>query len=145
MPDTSGMVMIYIAAVAVITVIGIFVSLSQKKKQANIAELYLENYPDSAKLMISNKGFVVSKSISVISVNGETPAYFTEKTTPGVYIRPGTSTLVVDFSSTRPGVLHKSVTKSTGAVTIEVELAPRGEYTLSFDEKNREFRVDSNN
>src|SRR3712207_9054714 len=67
-----------------------------------------------SKIYVSHKGVIVQSQTQILAVNDETPAVFTEMKGYGVYCKPGVNILTVEHSSTRPGVLYKTVTKSTG-------------------------------
>ncbi|CAL7868268.1 hypothetical protein FUSNEC_GEN_295_05670 [Fusobacterium necrophorum subsp. funduliforme] len=59
----------------------------------------------------------------------------------GVYCKPGVNVLTVEHSSTRPGVLYKTVTKSTGGVDVEVDVKAETAYVLTFDKENQTFKI----
>lgn len=78
----------------------------------------------------------------ILAVNDETPAVFTEMKGYGVYCKPGVNILTVEHSSTRPGVLYKTITKSTGGVKIEVDIKAEAEYIITFDKETQNFKID---
>lgn len=122
-------------------VIGIVVWLVMRKKNTTKVNDYLVKYPNASKIFVSHQGLVVQSQTQILAVNDETPAIFTEMKGYGVYCKPGINVLTVEYSSTRPGVLHKTVIKSTGNIKIEVDIEPEREYIITFDEESKNFKI----
>lgn len=120
---------------------GIYGFMMNKKTKAG-ADAYLEQYPDAAKVFPSMKvSGLTQGTVTIDSVDGQTPAKGLEKNKFFVYAAPGTRILEASFSSTRPGVMHKSVTKTWGPVKLEVEVKPNGRYELQFDKDTESFQL----
>ncbi len=112
-----------------IWIIGIAVMFFMNSRNKNAVGNYLSQYPNAAKIYVSHKGVIVQSQTQILAVNDETPAVFTE-------------ILTVEHSSTRPGVLYKTVTKSTGGVKIEVDIKAEAEYIITFDKETQNFKID---
>jgi hypothetical protein len=132
--------------IAIVVIVGggsfIMARKAMGAHKGNVAK-YLEENPDASKIFYSTGKIanpILPESIEVHSVNGELPLVFTEQGRTGFYVKPGNATLVISHTSSRPGVLHKSVTKSTGEVEQEVVVEGRKIYQLSFDKKEGWFK-----
>ncbi|AVQ17068.1 hypothetical protein FSBG_00456 [Fusobacterium gonidiaformans 3-1-5R] len=125
-----------------IWIIGIAVMFFMNSRNKNAVGNYLSQYPNAAKIYVSHKGVIVQSQTQILAVNDETPAVFTEMKGYGVYCKPGVNILTVEHSSTRPGVLYKTVTKSTGGVKIEVDIKAEAEYIITFDKETQNFKID---
>lgn len=130
-----GMYILYIGGALLIAVI---VWIVQYKLRKNKAGKFLEENPDAAKIFLTSKALVVSEAVSIHLVNGEAPVMFSEKGY-GFYAKPGTVNIQISYTYTRPGVMYKNVTESTGAVEQEIEVEANKSYKLSFDRKKEEF------
>lgn len=135
-------IFIYVALVVVFGIASIFISKAARKKANTQAETYLEKYPNAAKVYTKSGGFIISDKMTIFKVDGEYASRFNDKSGEGVYVKPGTVQLVCEYEWTRPGVMYKSVTKSTGEVSIEVEIKPKKNYILKFDKKTSQFTLD---
>ncbi|KYM46603.1 hypothetical protein [Fusobacterium necrophorum] len=124
-----------------IWIIGIGIWFFMRKKNKNVVGEYLTKYPNAAKIYVSHEGLIVQSQTQILAVNGEDPAIFTEMKGYGVYCKPGVNVLTVEHSSTRPGVLYKTVTKSTGGVDVEVDVKAETAYVLTFDKENQTFKI----
>lgn len=125
-----------------IWIIGIAVMFFMNSRNKNAVGNYLSQYPNAAKIYVGHKGVIVQSQTQILAVNDETPAVFTEMKGYGVYCKPGVNILTVEHSSTRPGVLYKTVTKSTGGVKIEVDIKAEAEYIITFDKETQNFKID---
>lgn len=54
-------------------------------------------------------------------------------------VTAGTHTVEASATTSRPGVLHKTVNEIFGPAKLEVEVEPRKKYALGFDAKKKEF------
>jgi hypothetical protein len=77
--------------------------------------------------------------VQVYSVNGEHTQLFSEKAKVGFYVVPGENKVSASFSFTRPGVVHRTVTKTWGPTTVTVNAEPGQSYYLGFDRKAENF------
>ena len=134
--EQYGIYIIVFSSMMVISFIAVFISNKRNKK--NVAN-FLEKYPDVARVYLTMKALITQEAVSVYLVNGEQAVLFTEKGKSGFYLAPGNNEVEMSYSYTRPGVMYKSVTKSTGAVTRELEVEANKSYKLSFDRKQEEF------
>lgn len=110
-----------------IWIIGIGIWFFMRKKNKNVVGEYLTKYPNAAKIYVNHEGLVVQSQTQILAVNGEDPAIFTEMKGYGVYCKPG--------------VLYKTVTKSTGGVDVEVDVKAETAYVLTFDKENQTFKI----
>jgi hypothetical protein len=135
---TNKTAIIYVAAVFVIAIVVMVVNISKRKKTATS---YLSQYPDAAKVYIRAKA-MAGDALQVATVNGESPALFSEGVRTGFYAKPGTVTVQLNFTHTRAGVMYRTVSKSTGFVEKTIVVEPNGLYTLSFDKDTSEFTLE---
>lgn len=124
----------------------IYAFMMNKKTKAGAAA-YLEQYPDAATITPKMKAGIKTEAVLIESVDGEKPNYggknpvYRDAGQYFVYAAPGTRILEASFSSTRPGVMHKSVTKTWGPVKLEVDIKPNGRYELQFDKDTESFQL----
>ena len=109
-----------------------------KKMKKGVAN-YLEENPDSAKVYLTTKALITSEAVQVHSINNELPANFVEKGKTGFYLKPGDNTAEISYTYTRPGVMYKTVTKSTDVVKKELTVLPNKSYLIGFDRKAEDF------
>lgn len=120
---------------------GIYGFIMNKKMKAG-ASAFLEQHPDAARLFTTyNTNGLSAGSVTIESVNGQKPTYGHQGNKAFAYVAPGTSIVEATFSNTRPGVMHKSVTKVWGPVKLELEIKPNASYELQFDKKAEEFQL----
>jgi hypothetical protein len=99
---------------------------------------FLAEHPDAAKIYISGK-VITWGAITIHSVDGETPVFFTEKIKTGFYVIPGNKIVEMSFTSSRPGVIYKTVTNTIGPVKKNLITKPSQEYMLGFNNKAQTF------
>ncbi len=125
-----------------VVIILYFVAISiYLKKNKNRKENYLEKNPNAAQIspMMGIKG-VKSMNVTIQKIDGKIHKEVFTTGLKAVYIvNPGTHILEVEASTTRPGVVHKSVTEVFGPVKIEVEVEPKKKYMVGFNTKEKEF------
>ncbi|MGT2742462.1 hypothetical protein [Streptococcus plurextorum] len=133
---------IYIPIVLVVFIgAGIYGVFMNKKMKAS-SNAYLEQHPDAARIFIPYQQTPVSSgSIIIDSVDGEKPAQSFEGSKGFVYVAPGTRIIEASFTSTRPGVMHKTVSKTWGPVKLELDIKPNATYELTFDKKAEQFEL----
>ena len=130
----------YIIAVFGVLIIGsVFFSVINMRKMKDVNQKFLAEHPDAAKIYLTNKTSITQENVTVYSVNVQTPQGFMEGTKNGIYLVPGRSTLQLSYTYTRPGVMYKSVSKTTDMVEQMVEVAPYKTYQLGFDRKAETF------
>lgn len=126
-----------IMGIVIVGSIVVNVIMAKKRKHRN-ADL-LQLHPDAAKVFLTTKALITQEAVVVYSVNGNTPHHFTEGGKTGFYAPPGIIDVEMEYSYTRPGVLHKTVTTTTGVVKKKLEIAPHCSYLLGFDRDSTEF------
>jgi len=127
---------VIIGAVSVLSVV--YSIFMMKKMKKDVAKFKEEN-PDAAKILLTTKAFITQEAVMIYSVDGEKPIKFSEKGKTGVYVKPGDRKIEVSYTYTRPGIMYRNVTKSTGAVQKEVTVEPNRTYKIGFDRKAEEF------
>lgn len=132
---------IFIIGVVIIGSI-IFNFFRMKKTKASNLD-FLARYPEAAKIYLSARALIASEAVNVQSVNGGVPQIFYEKGKTGFYIVPGKSMVELIYTHSRPGILYKNISESTGTVKKEIETEPRGCYILGYDRKERAFTFGS--
>ena len=121
------------AVFVVVYYIGLIINMKRKNKW------FIEN-PTAAKVIVENKQKGIhSISIRVLSVNGGPVEFFYEKGRQVLGLLPGTHVIQSTASSTRPGVLHKSVTKEYGPSNQEVTVEASKTYVYGFDHKEERY------
>jgi|GEM_PF-3291048 len=126
-----------IIAIVGVSIISIIITIVRTKKNNKRTGDYLTEHPNAAKVFIP--AMVVS-GLQVHTVDGEEPATFHKGGKTGFYVRSGEGVkLVASFTTTRPGVMHKTVSKTYGPITKSLNLAPKAEYKISFDKKAKDF------
>ncbi len=133
---------IYAGLLVVGAIIAIVVSVINKKKMNRNSEQYLAKYPNAARIYTKSGGIIVHDTMAIYQVDGEYPCNFSDSSGSGTYAKPGTIRIICEYTWTRPGVMYKSVTKSTGETTLELEIKPRRRYSLTFNKKTSEFKFD---
>lgn len=121
---------------------GIFSMIVNKKAIKKTEKSFLEKNPNAVKIYTKSGGFIIHNKMDIYNVNDEVAVNFSDEKGYGVYAIPGNNKIEVEFSWTRPGILHKKVTTSTGVVTFEVELKSNRAYILTYDKKENEFKID---
>ncbi|EMB39868.1 hypothetical protein E4N99_04215 [Treponema denticola] len=119
----------------------IFKTKNEKKRVTN----WLNEHPNAVKVYIgktsSVTGYLASaaRQISVNSVDGERPLFFTEKLSNGFYVTPGTHIVESSFTKTRPGIIYRSVTTTYGPSKQEITVEGLKSYNYSFDTSEERY------
>ena len=114
---------------------------NEKKRVTN----WLNEHPNAVKVYIgktsSVTGYLASaaRQISVNSVDGERPLFFTEKLSNGFYVTPGTHIVESSFTKTRPGIIYRSVTTTYGPSKQEITVEGLKSYNYSFDTNEERY------
>ena len=132
----NGMYLLYFGGVIVIAIVVLVVQMKIRK---NRAEKFLQETPDAAKVFLTSKALITSEAVTVHLVNDEKPVMFTEKGKAGFYVKPKQADVHISYTYTRPGVMYKTVTQSTGMIKKEIEVEPNKSYKLSYDRKKSQF------
>lgn len=139
---SSKLILIYGGIFSLFAIFSIVSYFMNKKAMLKSGDEFLSKHPNAVKVFTKSGGFIVKNIMNVIKVNGEYATLFQNKEGEGFYALPGNNEIVAEFSWTRPGVLHKTVTTSTGETTFEVELKSGRDYILTFDKKESTFKID---
>jgi hypothetical protein len=130
----------YIVVLFAVIVVGTLIAnILRAKKTKSSNQSFLQLNPDAAKIYLTSKALVTSEAVQVLSVDGEIPQIFLEKGKTGFYVRPGNRVCELNYTYTRPGVMYKTVTKSTGVVQKELLTEPNQSYILGFDRDAQVF------
>ena len=119
----------------------IFKTKNDKQRVTN----WLNEHPNAVKVYIgktsSVTGYLASaaRQISVNSVDGERPLFFTEKLSNGFYVTPGTHIVESSFTKTRPGIIYRSVTTTYGPSKQEITVEGLKSYNYSFDTNEERY------
>lgn len=140
---TSGPQM-YIAIVFVLYIV-IFIPymIIKNKKAKQNSTKYEEENPDCSKVYVKKSfGGIVSDNMVIYSINDEQPNNIYEMGKQGFFLKPGSHVIELEYSWTRPGVMYKTVTKSTGRNKIEVETEANKKYWVYFDRDNESYEFE---
>ncbi|MDR0377713.1 MAG: hypothetical protein LBH70_07965 [Spirochaetaceae bacterium] len=152
--------LLFIAAFLVIAyVVSMTMNRTRLQKMEASNKVFLEKYPDAAKVYPYSRSSVTSEAVQVHSVDGGPPEFFYEagklngiagiigsitgnSNNTGFYLKPGTTPVEISYYHTRPGLLYKNVTTTTDAVKKELKVEPNKTYRLSFDRKAETFTLE---
>lgn len=132
----------YLLIAVVFVVYYIFLMIHMKKRKNQKQEL-LSQDPTLVKVFVEQgQQGIKSVSLNVRKIDGE---YIGELYNEGLKVlflaKAGKHVLEVEATTTRPGVMYKSVSETFGPVNIEIELETGKEYTLRFDVKEKTFQL----
>jgi hypothetical protein len=119
--------------IGVVIAISVVFNVTKFKSLKKTKQNYLEKHPDAVKVYLSLKTLVALGSVTVHSVDGDEPAFFMENVKRGFYAMPGNRMVEMSYSQSRPGIIHKSVTKTYGPYKKELIIEPNKNYLLGFD------------
>lgn len=125
--------------IGVVTAFSFVFNFKQMGRMKSKGRNFISRHPEAAKVYLTQKGMIISEIVNVYTVNGEEPAQFTEGRTTGFYVLPGKSTVEISYTYTRPGIIYRTVTKSTDVVEKILETEPYKAYVLGFDRKDESF------
>lgn len=133
-------VQLYIVLMVAFVIVYLIVMVIVMRKRKNTVNQWLEKNPTAVKIYVKNKsGLAVSDGIFINSIDDETPVSFVEGTKTGVYVLPGNHIIESTFTTTRPGVMHKSVTKQYGPSKQEILAEINKSYQYSFNKKTEGY------
>lgn len=134
---------IYILIVLISFILYAVVRKIAKGNEIKARELFLEKYPNAVKVYIQKSGgFVVNSNLYVHTVNGAPAVIFNDEEGHGFYCNVGKSIVEAEHAITRPGIIYKNVTKSTGTAKIEIETKEKEEYFFYYNKESKNFVVD---
>lgn len=141
--DFNKIFIIYPLMLVLVAIFWFFSSKKNKSRQENYAAEFLKKFPDAVKVYTqANGGFIVSYNLQIYTVNDELPVAFSDEKGSGFYCKTGKNVIEVEYSTTRPGIVYRSVTKSTGATKFEIETKAGEEYFFYFDKDTNSFKLD---
>ncbi|MDR1541188.1 MAG: hypothetical protein LBU32_24975 [Clostridiales bacterium] len=132
-----------IIGISVVTVASLIFSFSYMMRMKAQGNEFLKEHPDAAKVYLTVKALITSEVVTVHTVDGRSPFRFAEGGKSGFYLTPGQTEVQISYSYTRPGVLHKNVTTSTGVVDKVLEVEANKKYLLGFNRKEKQFTFES--
>jgi hypothetical protein len=152
-------VLFIVVIVILIGGVGTVMSRARLQKAEASNKVFLEKYPDAAKVYSYSRSAIVSEAVQVYTVDGAPPEFFYDagksngiaaiiagitgkNTTAGFYLKPGTSTVELSYYHNRPGIFYKNVTTTTDAVKKELEVEANKKYLLGFDRKTNTFTLE---
>jgi hypothetical protein len=100
---------------------------------------FLLEHPGAAKIFLSVKALITSEIVTVHSVDGEKPVYFSEGGKTGFYTTPGSRHVEISYTHSRPGILHKNVITTVGPVKKELIANTGKSYLLAYDRREEKF------
>ena len=121
-----------------------FAIFKTKKNKQRVTN-WLNEHPDAVKVYIGKTSSITgmlasaAQQITVSSVDGERPLFFTEKLSTGFYVTPGTHVVESSFSKTRPGFFYRSVTTTYGASKQEITVEASKSYNYFFNTKEETY------
>jgi hypothetical protein len=128
----------------VVIVVSIVFNVIRFRSMRGSNRRFLEAHPDAAKVYLTTKALAVAGAVVVHSVDGEAPALFAEQGKTGFYATPGTRTVEMSFSYSRPGIVYKTVTKTYGPYKKELIIEAGKNYLLRFDKNSEAFAFEEN-
>lgn len=134
-----NMVFLWGGVVLLFAVVSILIGINRNKKSKNRASEFLALHPDAVKVFLTAGGVVTSEAVSVHTVDKDHPVLFNEGGKGGFYLTPGRHEVQITYSYSRPGVMYRNVTKTTGAVDKVLEVQAGHSYQLGFDRKQEIF------
>ncbi len=130
----------YICLFVVFAVLYCIGAMIYMNKQKNKINKWFEENPTAAKVIVENKQKGIhSVTIRVLSVNGQPIEIYYEKGKQIIGLLPGTHVIQSTASSTRPGVMHKTVTKEYGPTNQEITVEANKTYIYDFDHKEERY------
>jgi hypothetical protein len=156
-------VLFLVVVVVLFAVVGTAMGRTRLQKMEAANKIFLEKYPDAAKVYPYSRASISSEAVRVHSVEGGQPEFFYEAgtsngiaaiaasvigsitgngNTSGFYLKPGISTVEISYYHNRPGIFYKNVTTSTDTVKKELKTEPNKKYLLGFDRKAETFTLE---
>ena len=115
----------------------IFYSNYAKKRKKTL----MNQNPDAALIYCgTTQSGIKTVELKIHTIDGVKHAdWFNEGLSLAYAVTSGTHTIEASATTSRPGVLHKTVNETFGPAKLEVEVEPRKKYKLDFDVKTNEF------
>ena len=127
---------VFIIVGIIVVMVGVTIfNLIYLKKGINADKKFMEEHPDISTIQLSNSSHIVSKDTAIYKVDDNFPQYSKGSYKPFIFIEEGEHILSVGASTTRPGVMYKSVTTTVGPTDIKVKIEKQKKYILKYDKK----------
>lgn len=138
--EQGSIPIIVVIGVTVIYMIGLLIYLRvRKKKTTGAIEAFLQQYPDAAKVYLTEKKGTATAHVKIYSVNGEAPVEFPELNRPGAYLKPGSNTCEISYEYSEYVSRRKTLVHSTGRVKKVLQVEPNKSYLLTFNNDTAQF------
>lgn len=138
------MTTIYII-IGIIAVVCYGFGIYYMKVRSNNKKAFLVQHPDAARILAQQVSFAIKqKTLTICSVDGQTPIIFGSGMHTGVLVTPGRHVLEVTFRTQRPGIMYRTVSTTYEPCKIEIEAEPNGNYELRFNEKAQSYELVKN-
>jgi hypothetical protein len=151
--------LVFVGIAVVFAVVGTAMGRARTQKMDASNKLFLEKYPDAAKVYPYSRASITTEAVRIHTVDGGEPELFYESgkqnpiaaiiagitgnsSSSGVYLKPGTSVVEMSYYHNRPGVFYKNVTTTTDTVKKDIQVEPNKQYSLSFDRKAGTFSLE---
>lgn len=111
------------------------------KYAKNRKKTLINQNPDAAIIYCgTTQSGIKSVSLNIHTIDGVRHTdWFNEGLRLAYAVTAGTHTVEASATTSRPGVLHKTVNETFGPAKLEVEVEPRKKYNLGFDVKEKNF------
>lgn len=134
---------LFIVLGIVYVVFFILLFLHMKKQKAKKEDL-MKNDPTLVKVYIENgQQGIKSVSLNVTKLDGEYigKSLYNEGLKTLFLAKAGKHVVELSATTTRPGVMYKSVSETFGPINLEIDLEMGKEYALRFNVKEKEFEL----
>ncbi|TLG75491.1 hypothetical protein [Culicoidibacter larvae] len=129
----------YIGVFLVGVMIYAFVMIRMSKRKAQV---FLDKNPNASRIYTSTNIGTMLKVVTIHRVDGDKPTVFQKNFKTGILVTPGEHTLVVEYSTTRKGVIYRTVTKTTGQVDVRVNTQEGKSYYISYEKAENRFKLE---
>lgn len=134
---------LYIVIGIVFVVYFILMFFYMKKQKAKREDL-MKNDPTLVKVYMENgQQGIKSVALNVTKLDGEYigKSFYYEGLKTLFLAKAGKHVVELSATTTRPGVMYKSVSETFGPINLEIDLEMGKEYTLRFNVKEKEFEL----
>ncbi|UTC62041.1 hypothetical protein E4O00_01755 [Treponema sp. OMZ 788] len=138
----------YFFVIPILFIVYMVFILLKMKGQKNRVSTWLKENPNAVKVYINKTNSTVKMaaaafhSLTIISVDGDYPLFFTEKLNRGFYVTPGTHIVESSFSKTRPGILYRRVTTTYGPSKQEISVENFKTYNYYFSTAEETYKFE---
>lgn len=136
--DVSITTVYFFIVLPIFAVFYVVYILVKKRKDSAVLKEWLSKHPDAAKVFY-NTNMVGLGQISIESVDGDAPLFFTEGFKGGFYVAPGDHIIESSYTFSRPGIFYRRVSTTYGPSKQEVTVDSSKRYLYSFDRKTKSY------